>query len=359
MVFVNLLCSFVVFSQEENRSYFNLESDYFYGNIMEHRSSIKHLIKGHPEGLILTFNKKTFGQNRWEALYNYPDYGLSFTYQDMKNAELGDNYSLYAHLTFYFFNRNLSFRVAQGVTYNSNPYDKEHNFRNVAYGTHLMPSTYFLLNYKKQNLYKGLGFQTGVSLHHYSNARIKAPNTSTNTIAFNVGLNYDLEAEHPEYIHYEHQKITEPIRFNLVFRSGASSSAVIGMDQFPFYVLSGYADKRISEKSTFQFGADVFWMKYVKEYIYYLSVAYPESNNSPDIDYRRIGVFGGYEMRLSKLALEGQIGYYVYAPFAPDAALYQRVGAKYYITDRIFSSVSLKTHMAKAEALELSLGVRL
>lgn len=359
LVFVTLWLGFLCFSQEENRSHFSLETDYFYGNIMEHRSSMKHLIKGHPEGLILTFNKKTFGQNSWEALYNYPDYGLSFTYQDMKNDELGNNYSLYGHLTFYFLKRNLTLRVAQGVTYNSNPYDKEHNFRNIAYGTHFMPSTYFMLNYKKQNLFKGLGFQTGISLHHYSNARIKAPNTSTNTIAFNFGLNYDLDTEQPEFIYHERQKITEPIRYNFAFRSGVSSSAVIGMKQFPFYVLSGYADKRISEKSTFQFGADVFWMKYVKEYIYYLSVAYPEGNNSPDMDYRRIGVFGGYEMRLSKLALEGQIGYYVYAPFAPDAALYQRLGAKYYITDKIFSSVSLKTHMAKAEALELSVGVRL
>src|SRR5690606_26505054 len=198
LVLINLFLGLFAFSQQENRSYFSLETDYFYGNIMEHRSSMKHLIKGHPEGLILTFNKKTFGQNSWESLYNYPDYGLSFTYQDMKNEELGNNYSLYAHLTFYFLKRNLTLRVAQGVTYNSNPYDKEHNFRNIVYGTHFMPSTYFMLNYKKQNIYKGLGFQTGISLHHYSNARIKAPNTSTNTITFNFGLNYDLNPEQPE-----------------------------------------------------------------------------------------------------------------------------------------------------------------
>src|SRR5690606_2125938 len=170
-----------------SQNHFSLETDYFYGNIIEHRSSIKHLIKGHPEGIILTLNKQTFGRKQWEALYNYPDYGLSFTYQDMKNEVLGEQFSLYGHLTFYFLNRNLAFRVAQGITYNTNPYDKDVNFKNVAYGTRLMPSTYFLLNYKKQNLYKGWGFQAGISLHHYSNARIKAPNTSTNTIALTFG----------------------------------------------------------------------------------------------------------------------------------------------------------------------------
>ncbi len=342
-----------------SQNHFSLETDYFYGNIIEHRSSIKHLIKGHPEGIILTLNKQTFGRKQWEALYNYPDYGLSFTYQDMKNEVLGEQFSLYGHLTFYFLNRNLAFRVAQGITYNTNPYDKDVNFKNVAYGTRLMPSTYFLLNYKKQNLYKGWGFQAGISLHHYSNARIKAPNTSTNTIALTFGLNYDFNPKNPEYITYEKENYTERIKYNFAFRSGISSSPVVGMEAFPFYVFSVYADKRISRKSTFQLGADLFLMEYVKEYIYYHSVAYPEGSQDPNVDYKRIGIFGGYEMSLSKLALEGQFGYYIYAPFPAEAAIYQRIGLKYYFSSKIFGGISLKTHMAKAEALEFSVGLRL
>lgn len=335
-----------------------LETDYFYGNIMEHRSTIKHLIQGHPEGIILTLNKQTFGEKQWEALYNYPDYGLSLTYQDMKNEILGEQYSLYGHLTFYFLNRNLTLRVAQGVTYNTNPYDKETNFRNIAYGTHFMPSTYLLLNYKKQNVFKGIGFQTGVSIHHYSNARIKAPNTSTNTIAFNVGLNYNFNAENPEYLRWKKDSLTEKIKYNLVFRTGINSSAVIGSEQFPFYVFSAYADKRVSRKSAFQLGADYSLMLYLKEYIHYMSVAYPEQNISGNEDYKRIGAFVGYEMFLSNLSLEGQFGYYVYAPFNDNSDVYQRLGVKYYFHKNIFGGFFLKTHMAKAEALEFSVGVR-
>lgn len=349
------LFSFKGFSQ----NYFSLETDYFYGNIMEHRSTIKHLIKGHPEGMFLTLNKQTFGEKKWEALYNYPDYGLSFTYQDMKNEVLGEQYSLYGHLTFYFLNRNLTLRVAQGVTYNTNPYDKETNFRNIAYGTRFMPSTYLLLNYKKQNIYKGFGFQTGFSLHHYSNARIKAPNTSTNTIAYNLGLNYNFNSEKTEYITHEKESFTEKIKYNLVFRSGINSSAVVGSKQFPFYVFSAYADKRISQKSAFQIGVDFSLMLYLKEYINYMSVAYPEHNIEGNEDYKRIGAFIGYEMFLSKLSLEGQFGYYVYTPFNDDSDIYQRLGMKYYFTKNIFGGVFLKTHMAKAEALEFSVGVRL
>src|SRR5690606_18215233 len=138
--------------------------------------------------------------------------------------------------------RNLALRVAQGITYNTNPYDKETNFRNVAYGTHFMPSTYFMLNYKKQNIYKGFGFQTGISLHHYSNARMKAPNTSTNTIAFNLGLNYDFDSENPEYIRHEKEDFSEKIKYNFAVRSGINSSVVVCSKQYPFYVFSGYAN---------------------------------------------------------------------------------------------------------------------
>lgn len=347
-----------MFSQEK-KSHFSLETDYFYGNIMEHRSTIKHLIKGHPEGIILTFNKQTFGEKEWEALYNYPDYGLSLTYQDMKNEVLGEQFSVYGHLTFYFLNRNLFFRVAQGITYNTNPYDKETNFRNVAYGTSVMPSTYFMLNYKKQNIYKGFGLQTGISFHHYSNARIKAPNTSTNTIAFNLGLNYDFNSEKPEYIAYEKEQFSEKIKYNFAFRSGINSSAVVGTKQFPFYVFSAYTSKRISKKSAFQLGTDLFLMQYLKEHIHYLSVAYPEHLIDPNTDYKRIGIFAGYEMCLDKLSLEGQFGYYAYAPFNEDTAIYQRLGTKYHFSDMIFVGIFLKTHMAKADALEFSIGFRI
>lgn len=358
--FLFVLCSLFFSLKTFSQNHFSLETDYFYGNIMEHRATIKHLIKGHPEGMILTLNKQTFGKKEWESLYNYPDYGLSATYQNMKNEVLGEQYSLYGHLTFYFLNRNLALRVAQGVTYNTNPYDKETNFRNVAYGTHFMPSTYFLLNYKKQNIYKGFGFQTGFSLHHYSNARIKSPNTSTNTIAFNFGLNYDFDSENPEYITYEKEDFTEKIKYNFAFRSGINSSAVVGSEQFPFYVFSGYADKRISKKSAFQLGADLFLMQYLKEQIYYISVASPENPDfDADVDYKRIGVFAGYEMFLNRLSMEGQFGYYVYAPFNEDVAVYQRLGLKYYFSDKIFGGIFLKTHMAKADALEFSVGIRL
>jgi hypothetical protein len=49
----------------------------------------------------------------------------------------------------------------------------------------------------------------------------------------------------------------------------------------------------------------------------------------------------------------------VYYPFDFEGRVYQRIGFKRYFGDNWFGSVSLKSHAAKAEAVELGIGIRL
>ncbi|TWO33393.1 acyloxyacyl hydrolase [Seonamhaeicola sediminis] len=361
-----LTCFLIVFSSvsfaQENQysSYFDV--NYFKGNIALHNNDILHLIQGHPEGVILSWNKKTFGYQEWEQRYNYPDYGISFAYQNLKNDVLGNNYSIYAHYNFYFFKRNLMMRIGQGLAYTTNPYNRETNFRNIAFGTQLMSSTYGMLNYKKERLFDKFGLQGGLSFIHYSNANVKAPNTSINSVTLNLGVTYSMDDKNPEYhsnLQENDNKFVEPLKYNLVFRSGINESDIVGSGQFPFYIFSAYADKRINIKSALQLGADVFFSNFLKEYIKYRSVAFPEDNLSGDEDFKRIGVFAGHELFVNKLSLVTQLGYYVYYPFDFEGRTYVRVGMKRYFSDKWFGALTLKSHGFKAEAVELGIGIRL
>jgi hypothetical protein len=352
----------ITFSQEKyNSSY--IDVNYFKGNIALHNNDILHLITGHPEGVILSYNKKTFGKNAWEQRFNYPDYGFSFAYQNLKNDVLGNNYSLYAHYNFYFLKRNLMFRIGQGLALTTNPYDKETNYRNNAFGSKIMSSTYLMLNYKKERIIDKFGLQTGVSMIHYSNANIKAPNTSINSITLNLGVTYNLDNEEQQFIVADssetNKKFTEPIKYNVVFRSGINESDVVGSGQFPFYVVSAYADKRINQKSALQFGTDVFFSNFLKEYIYYRSVSFPEEPISGNEDYKRVGLFVGHELFVNRISLVTQLGYYVYYPFDFEGRTYIRVGLKRYFGKKWFGALTLKAHAAKAEAVEFGIGVRL
>lgn len=354
-------CFTIVFSQDKTHtSYFDL--NYFKGNIALHNDDILHLIKGHPEGFIFSWNKKTFGFSEWEQRYNYPDYGVSFAYQNLKNEVLGNNYSIYAHYNFYFFNRNLMMRVGQGLALTTNPYDKVENFRNNAFGSKVMSSTYVMLNYKKERLFDRFGLQAGFSLIHYSNANVKAPNTSINSITYNIGLTYNLDDVEPEYqqtLEEHDRKFTEPIKYNLVFRTGINESDIVGSGQFAFYTLSAYADKRINRKSALQVGADFFFSNFLKEYIHYRSVSFPEENVSGDEDYKRVSLIAGHELFVNKTSLLTQFGYYIYYPFDFEGRTFVRVGLKRYFVKKWFGALTLKSHAFKAEAVEFGIGVRL
>jgi hypothetical protein len=347
--------------QKEYTSY--MDVNYFRGNIALHNNDILHLIKGHPEGYILSWNKKTYGFNDWEQRYNYPDYGVTFAYQNLKNPDvLGDVSSLYAHYNFYFFNRNLMFRIGQGLAYAEKIYDKVGNYRNNAYGTHLMSSTFVMLNYKKERIVDRVGLQAGFSLIHYSNANVKAPNGSTNSLTFNLGVTYNLDENELEYQHTLEEtdkQFTQSIKYNVVFRTGINESDIVGSGQFPFYIFSGYADKRINRKSAFQLGTDVFFSNFLKELILYRSVAFPDENISSDEDYKRVGIFAGHELFVNRISLVTQFGYYVYYPYDFEGQTYLRIGLKRYFGEKWFAAMTLKSHGAKAECVEFGIGVRL
>ncbi|MGB5236375.1 MAG: acyloxyacyl hydrolase [Flavobacteriaceae bacterium] len=357
LFFSTLFCS--AQSEEETKKY-SVEASAYYGSVLRHNSDVTHLITDHPSGFILGLNRKRFGYNDWEQVYGYPDTGLTFVYQDMKNPALGHNFSLYAHYNFYFFKRNLQFRIGQGLAYTTNPYDKNENFRNNAYGSSIMSSTFLMLNYHKERIVKRLGIKAGLSVIHYSNANVKAPNTSTNTLAFHAGIVYNLDdEENTEFIRNELPKITEPIRYNLAFRSGVNESDVVNSGQFPFYIFSFYADKRIGRASAFQLGTDVFFSNFLKELIRYQSISFPELAVAADTDFKRIGLFFGHELFISRLSIITQLGYYVYYPFDFEGRTYIRVGLKHYFGKKWFGAISLKSHAAAAEAVEFGIGIRL
>lgn len=355
-----IICAFSFSQEKQQTSYFDV--NYFKGNIALHNNDILHLIDGHPEGFILSWNKKTYGFEDWEQRFNFPDYGVSFAYQNLKNNVLGNVGSVYAHYNFYFFKRHLVFRIGQGLAFTDNPYDKENNFRNIAFGTHFMSATYLMLNYKRERIFDNFGLQTGLSLLHYSNGNIKAPNASINSITFNLGITYNLDKEELEYqntLDANDRKFSQPIKYNFAFRTGINESDIVDSGQYPFYIFSAYADKRINRKSAVQLGTDVFFSNFLKELIYYRSVSFPEENLSGNEDYKRVGLFAGHELFINKTSLVTQFGYYVYYPYDFEGRTYFRIGLKRYFSNKWFGALTLKSHGAKAEAIEFGIGVRL
>ena len=356
--FLTFFISTFVFAQESSEST-AISASFLTGNVLIHSKDVASL-NGHPEGVMLTFSRKTFGKEEWQRAFNYPDYGAYFLFQDFKNSFLGKNYSIGGHYNFYFLKRNLSLDIGQGITYITNPYDKEKNTKNRAFGSDVIANINLSLAYKKERIFDDFGLEAGFIFTHYSSGRFKVPNSGINTFNVNLGLNYNFDKPKNFVVDTLQTKTNfdQKIKYNLVLRTGLNESSVINSGQYPFYHLGFYADKRISRKSAFQLGTEVFFSNYAKKFIQYQAIAYPERNIDINTDYKKVGVFVGYELFINRLSFEAQVGYYVYQPFKFDIPVYDRIGLKYYVAPKIFTGFSLKTHGFLAEAFEIVIGTR-
>ena len=347
-----------VFGQD-NKDTDAVEVSYLRGNVLPHTSDLYHL-QGHADGVFISFLKQTHGKDEWHSVYNFPDYGVYFEYQNYNNEFLGKVYGAGVLYNFYFLNRNIELKLSQGIGYATNPYNKVTNSKNKAFGSTLLANTNIGLFYKKENLVDHLGIQAGFLFTHFSNGRTKSPNSGINTLLFSLGVNYDLSKNNNSVdTTATKTNFREKIKYNFVLRSGVNESPTIGTGQHPFYHIGFFVDKRFNRKSALQLGTELFLTNYLKDYIKFMANAYPDKHIDPNTDYKRIGVFMGYELFVNKISLEGQVGYYVYQPFKNDISIYDRVGFKYHFNKKLFTSFSVKTHIFVAEALEFGIGVRL
>lgn len=357
-----LFISFIGFSQEKH-SY--IQADYFYANILNTNPDGTVFLQGHPTGVFASYNTKTTGIKDWQGVYNYPDVGISFSYQDYKSDILSELYAIYGHYNFYLLNRSsknqLIIRAGIGLSYTSKPYHKETNNKNVALGTYINAAGYSKLYYQRNYILGNLGFTAGLTLAHSSNGNFKSPNSGINIWGATVGLNYNLSKKEPP-INFiptkDTLKVTEPIKINLAIRGGVNESPIIGSGLKPFFVVSAYIDKRISRKSAFQLGTELFISPMLKDY-YEIESARPGATIEEPNSYSRIGGFIGYELFINRLSLEAQLGYYLKNVVISEGAIYETLGLKRYFGEKWFASIRVKAHGANAESTEFGIGIRI
>lgn len=348
-----------VYGQDTFKPQSSWDVVYTNGAILEHNPDIAHLIQGRNQIIILRYNQKTFGLKEWQQRYNYPDWGFTAVYQDLGNPVLGTTISALGHFNFYFLKRSLIIGAGGGLAYNTNPYDADRNFRNIAYGSHIMGAINANITYRKERLIGPLGVEAGIYFIHHSNGKLRAPNTSTNVLSFGFGINY-ADTPAPFLIDPELPiSYKESWAFNVQVHGGANEISVLDRGRNPFYGIQAFMDKRFSYKSSLQVGAEWFGSQSIKEFINYRAIAFPEEGLTGDEASSRLGVFAGYELRISEVAPFAHLGYYIYYPVKYESRVYNRLGIKRYFGTHTFGSIAIKAHAAKAEAIEFGVGYRL
>ncbi len=347
------------FSQNNNKISETIELDFFYGKLIEHDKKLKSAIQEDPFGFLISWNYIKNQPSEYNEMYNYPERGYSFLYENFNSSVLGEVYAGYRHYTYNLSpqkKNQLKLTTGFGIGYATEKYDEVSNNFNQAIGSNLLASAYVKLNYLQLFIDNKLSVNSGLSLIHFSNIGLKNPNLGINTIALNIGVKYDLQESDLIKQENDINSIDSKINYNLILRSGVNESLIIDSGLFPFFTATFYGSKKLNNYSAITAGLDFFNSRFLKQHIIHLNQN--ESGNYSENEYNRGGIFIGHELTQNNFSFISQIGYTFYSPVPYVSNIYERFGFKYKLSNHLFSEVTMKVNLFRAEALEIGIGYK-
>ncbi len=335
----------------------HLELMLFRGFILMHDQKIGHLIKSHPQGFKLNYVKNTNGKKYWEAHYGYPDLGISVSYQNYRNPQLGHSLSLIPYISFYPLRgekSSLKWNMGTGLAYHTNPHHQQDNNLNIALGSALSSALYVGFQYQLKitpSLTGGLFFH----VDHYSNGGFKKPNSGINLVQGGVSLSHKLQKSTADRQRWEKQLLTDKrlyvsvlpnISFKELGRGGGRAH--------PSYNFSINLNKPVTRTSIINIGLDGAYDIAMKRWI-------AEEDLEEDQDFKSAALTLGHELMVDRFSFLTQLGYHVYRPKTTlhFQDFFQRYGLRVYFNPKFAVSGSLKTYFGKAEQIEWGLLFRL
>lgn len=347
---------------EHKRFYSNvvLEGKVHYGFLYPQHLELE-LFNAHFPAFEFIIQQHTFGKHQWERDYNYPMIGASLFYSGIGNhPSLGEAFAVMPFINFPIVKTpdfTAGFRIALGAGYITRPFDRLTNYQNLAIGSHLnaavnlMAELRFRLNYF-------LSLTAGASLQHFSNGSLKLPNYGINLPLIHLGLAYRPFREN--------QNITDrfiaPTKpYSAIVRRYVEISvggltgfknmqAVYGQNYWVIHLFAnGFV--RVSPKSKFGLGLDA---SFDPSHIKTLEMKGDTVKNN--LSVIRPGINGGYQLTVSKLAFNLNLGYYLGGKETSNGPLYEKISVQYNFTRDLFATIMLKVHWGRADYIGWGIG---
>jgi len=315
---------------------------------------MENLVTGHTTGFELTLVKQTDGSKLWQEIYEYPQTGFSFIHLDLSNQYVGEANAVVAFIQFpCVTNPNLlcSFRLAEGLGYVSTPFDRVENHKNLTASTHINAAIQVMAD-TRFKISKTLFFNLSYGITHFSNGSFKVPNLGINNISLNGGLTYQFSKPDTFY----KPKIPDLDRhwlFDLAYGFGVKENIQFISEQYFAHSFYFSFLKPVSHKSMLGIGGDVF---YDLSLIQFLDPAITTDISTKII---RGGAHVSYELVINKLTVLLHMGVYVVDRLNLDGSFYHRIGLKYQVGKHLFANLTLKSHFARADYVELGAGWRI
>jgi hypothetical protein len=242
----------------------------------------------------------------------------------------------------------LNFRFGAGISYIQKPFNRLSNYKNNAIGSHWNSAVNLLLE-SKYKFNNRTHFGVGFAINHFSNGAIKLPNLGINLASVNLSLLYSI-GKVPLISKDSTIKSDKKYEFFFTAASGIKEIAPAGGSKFAIINGSLNVAKVNSNKAKYGLAIDFMHDASIKEQ------CRRDQNPCSSAEILQIGSALFYELTMGDVSFPLQIGAYVHSTYPTVAPIYTRFGFRYHFNRNLFSSISLKTHYAKADYFEWGIG---
>ena len=329
-----------------------------YGFIWNFSPDVSHLANQHMPAFELNLTKQTKGSKPWQQEYRYPQVGYSLYYFAFDPAKpVGNALALLVHAgkKFYKTKRTtLQWRLGFGTAYVEKRYDFENNFKNIAISQAMNFTLNGQLNFNYQ-LSQKVNFNLGLGLTHISNGSLKKPNFGINLPTMHAGVGVNIAKGDNEYKKDSVVPFKRKTYIHISPFMGLKETYPVNGPRYFLGGMNAYIERRMNRKSGLNVGLDFSYDNSKKIQIVNDSL----NLKNVFLDRTQAAIIAGHELYINRLSLITQMGVYLRDPTHLNKAYYQKVGFKYYVSDKVFVGMIMKIHLGIADWIEWGGGIRL
>jgi len=328
------------------------------GKAIRHSPLVAPIIERQAIGGEIFLSKQTDGAHRWNAFFNYPEYGICYTFFDLGSPNYaGTVQCLFPYLNFHLFNNksrlNLQFRTGAGIAYVDKIYNAETNPLNNAFSTH--PN--IVLNAQLQGVYhiNNTHLFAGIGILHLSNGAYRMPNLGLNTVSLFTGISQSFGKKN-RFITYEDRMNEKNKNWDcsVFLLGGIKEINPIGGKTYFAGDFNVEVTKKHLQYTRFGLGLDITYDASEHDRMFFQSK--PAVSR---LETTRIGISGGYVLLLGVFSLDLYFGTYLHDQNTLYSKVYQRTSLRYPLSDRVKLSLAFRNHKGKADFIGLGFGYRI
>jgi hypothetical protein len=290
-----------------------------YGKFYKASKTVQYLEGANPIGFELRYTKMHRDEKSWQQNNCYFNTGIGLNYFNFDNQLLGESMALfYVFEPEYKLGKHLNLLVDAnfGLTFLSNPYNKDKNANNSIYS--LPISAYMALGTGMEYaVHKNFQISLLASFIHISNGGTLEPNKGINMSTLNMRLSYNPINNDLEKFTKKPQKLERKDRLDLGMYLSNKNMGTNEPDRYFIFGAFANYSKQIARMNALTTGIEFLTDR--------VTQARLEKENA-DKSSMRLGVLVGHEFLFGRFTVSQQLGCYLFNETNYFNMLYQRAG---------------------------------